>query len=44
MRTDIDNAGESKWDWSTVVLIVLAIMVLLIATLGLWASHPFENH
>ena len=44
MATNITDTDGDRWDWSTVVTIVLGITVLLVLTLELWASHPFPNH
>lgn len=44
MVTNIKNTDGDRWDWSTVVMIVLGISVLLALTLELWGSHPFPMH
>ena len=44
MRTHINDTDGDRWDWSTVVTVVLGITVLLVLTLELWVSHSFEFH
>ena len=41
MVTRTEKDRNDKWDWSTVVLIVLAVTVMLALTLELWATHQF---
>jgi len=31
---------DQNWDWSSVLLIVLAILVILVLTFELWVPHP----
>ncbi len=35
---------RERWDWSTVVFIVLAVTIVLALTLGLWDPHKVGVH
>jgi hypothetical protein len=41
-RSD-DWKGSDRWDWSTVVFILLAIVAAIFVTMALWAPHPFSH-
>lgn len=34
-----DNAELDRWDWSSVVVVALGVVVLLLLTFELWVSH-----
>ncbi|MEQ1760095.1 MAG: hypothetical protein ABL986_17395 [Vicinamibacterales bacterium] len=40
-NTNDKRSGGDTWDWSTVVLVVLAVTVVLALTIELWNTHPF---
>ena len=44
MKPSDHNNGGDKWDWSTWVVIVLFVTVVLVLTMELWLPHPFETH
>jgi len=41
-RHDKGN-GTDRWDWSTVVMIVLAVAMVIFLTMALWTPHPFHH-
>jgi hypothetical protein len=38
------NDPQDRWDWSSTMLIVLVIFVVLVLTFELWAPHVGPNH
>ena len=34
-----DNHAGARWDWTSTVLVVLAIVVLAVLTFEIWAPH-----
>ncbi len=44
MATDIDNSERDGWDWITVVVIALGIVVLMVLTFEFWIPHPFTGY
>ncbi|HEY1303857.1 MAG TPA: hypothetical protein VGF24_09940 [Vicinamibacterales bacterium] len=40
----LNDEREQKWDWSSVLLIVLAILVILVLTFELWVPHPAHGN
>ena len=35
---------RATWDWITVMVVALAVILLLIVTFELWIPHPFDSH
>jgi len=35
--------GSDRWDWSTVVFILMAIFAAVFFTMALWTPHPFSH-
>ena len=37
--TDVDQPGMDRWDWSSTVVVALAVVMVLLLTFELWVSH-----
>ena len=37
--TDVDPPDIETWDWSSTVVVVLAVVMVLLLTFEIWTSH-----
>lgn len=42
-RPERPDEKPPGWDWATVALAILAIMILLLVTYDLWSPHVFPH-
>lgn len=40
---DDEWTGRDRWDWSSVVFILLAIVAVIFCTMAIWAPRPFHH-
>ena len=38
-----EGKGPDRWDWTTVVFVVLGIVILAALTFELWAPRPYPH-
>jgi hypothetical protein len=42
-RSERPDEKRPRWDWVTVALAILGIMILLLVTYELWSPHVFPH-
>ena len=38
-ETDVEKPDIDRWDWSSTVIVALAVVTVLLLTFELWVSH-----